>query len=402
MASLRTRLSLATLALIACIVALFYATGRYMVVQTVREAEAEIMQVRLDVQRSVTRELLDLHQLAQHLAQDLAVQAHPDPDKVAPPDVAAVQRFRILSGKHQLSLVLLRRRSDGVIQLFRRGDAQPDSIESGAPDVLRDYLLPDSPLLRPQDVSSACAGLLALEGKMVLVAAAAVPEGAAEDLLLIGRNLSDQPLQQRISHWRQDFDLQVMVRPKPRIPQRNAFVPRKRLPAIFGPSRNFVPGGAWHVGRDAFETTVPLHDLHGDTVGAVSITLPGSFRAMASDLLDKLLWMVCGVGMVITLLAFFGLSHAVIAPLRQMAHQIIDMAQHRPREARLGWSRQDEFGELARTLDALLDRMEEDAEKIRARDREAQALFAAVPDAFCVSSLYPRPIQRQPEESTSD
>ena len=87
-----------------------------------------------------------------------------------------------------------------MIQLFRHGDTQPDGIESGAPDVLRDYLLPNSPLLRPQDVTSACAGLLVLEGKMVLVAAAAVPEGAAEDLLLIGRNLDNQPLQQRISH----------------------------------------------------------------------------------------------------------------------------------------------------------------------------------------------------------
>lgn len=385
--SLRTRLALGTLALILCVLALFYAAGRFVVVSTVRDAESSVSEVRLDIQRAITRELTALNALADALAVGhvarLGQPAASGQDATAnePADFPELADF---ARENNLGLALYRRESDGRVQAFFR-DARGKAEEPAPPEAFADYLRPGSPLLRPRTMEGACAGLISVQGKMALAAVAPVVVGdRTVGILAIGRFLDEQPLRESVGLPDNGLRLHVMARPK-RMPRSQSELDElQRVPPVLGTPRNFVPGGAWHVGRDAFETLVTLRDFHGDAVGALSIGLPGTLMTVANQMLDQLLLVVCLVGIVLTGLVFYGTSRVIVSPLAAMTGAIVAMAEKRTLGMRLNWSRRDEFGRLARTLDALLDQLERDGLELAAREDQNLALLAAVPDVFCV------------------
>ncbi len=240
-------------------------------------------------------------------------------------------------------------------------------------------------MLRPRSVTGACAGLITVQNKMALIAAASLGAGnGADNVLVIGRFLDEPPLLGRIGELNRGFSLHVMPRPRRPGQKLTNLEPRARIPTVLGSPRNYASGGAWHVGRDVFETLVTLQDLHGETVGSLSIALPGSMMVVANTLLDKLLWVVCGTGVPIIFLILYGFSRAILAPIRCLTEDVVALARQRPEATRLNWDRQDEFGQLARTMDALLDELDRDAREMRALTEENLALLAAVPDVFCV------------------
>lgn len=382
--SLRTRIALATLALILCILALFYAAGRYVVVSTVRDAEASVADVRLDIQRAITRELTALHLLADELAEQYKGSLEPAEGAVIPLPPSVDSALEALSREHDLGLVLYRRETDGKVHAFFR-DSRLGSMENVPAEAFADYLRPGSPLLRPRTVEGACAGLVSVQSKMALAAVAPVADGGRTvGILAIGRFLDEQPLRDSVGLEDSGLRVHVMVRPKRQVRPSEELNGLHRVSPVLGTPHSFVPGGAWHVGRDAFETLVTLRDFHGDAVGALSIGLPGTLTTVANDMLDQLLIVVCGVGLIITVLVFYGTSRVVVSPLASMTRTLVAMAEKRTVGSRLNWPRHDEFGKLAGTLDGLLDQLEKDALELTAREEQNLALLAAVPDVFCV------------------
>jgi signal transduction histidine kinase/CheY-like chemotaxis protein len=372
-------MAVTTLVVPACILLLTYAGTRYLVVGVVREAEASVESFALDVEGAVAHELAGLRRLADDVAKRGVLSAE------APLEADGAILAR-LGAEHALSVVAVRHGADDALHAVRRDSAE--NLVAAPMESFAGYLRPGCPLLRPASLGVARAGLITVHGELTLIAVAPLDAaGETPDILLIGRYLTRGPMATRIDELNARQRLCYAFRALGPRPPRARTADIRRLAPVLGERCSPDPSGLWHVGRGAYETLVTLLDVHGAAAGALSIALPSAFIATARGFLDKLAMATALFGLVVLLLVVHVYRREFAAPLGKMRQAVQDMLQDRTAPHRLDWRRQDEIGDVARSLDALLDEVAADARQLSEREDQNLALLAAVPDAFCVFTV---------------
>ena len=130
---------------------------------------------------------------------------------------------------------------------------------------------------------------------------------------------------------------------------------------------------------------MPVYDIFGYPAFFLVFSLPRSISAgLAENTLAWLTLMVACTGMVFVIPLFVIQGRTVLNPLSRLTREIHSFGDGGPNGRRLNWRRKDEFGQVARSVDHMLDGMESGLARIAAGERRHRAFLDAIPDLFYV------------------
>lgn len=372
---MRTRMSTAIVVVPACILAVLYAGIRYMLVGVVRDAESRVDDFCREVEDAVTDELRGLVETAVASAADV-------PDGSRTPTESVETGLARFCAERALCVAAIRRGLDGALHAVRRNAAR-DLVPAPAGAFAR-YLDAGSPLLHAAPRGSWGGLVTVCEEPTLAVAVPLSTDREFPDILVVGRYLRRGPVSRRIEEIGTKWGFGHRIQSLPPHPARPV-ASRSGPPApVFGERLSLRSGGPWHVGRGSYETRVTLQDVQGAAIGAMVAALPASLPAAMDALLSRLGLGFLAFALLLVLLLRLACRHGVAAPLAELRRAVQEAAKVGSAARRLGWTRRDAMGDLARALDELLDHTDADARRLAAREEQNLALLAAVPDAFCV------------------
>jgi signal transduction histidine kinase len=382
--SIRTKFGLVTGSILLILLLVFYLGGRFILVHMLRNAEKNIQMIGSEVKNVVYAEVGNLRKRAVMLAGAFAAAGESD-------EAALLQRQLVPQAGGAAAHFAALLNADGS---FRRGffrlpdgQAEPVAAEEMAP-----YLQASVPLFGDRRTASHIpTGVIILRGKPALIAMSPVEEGGggAKGFLLIGTLFSNHLILDRIHQATHGMQVAVYDRRvKPGASD-------KRLPPaqttgglapIFTEALNYYSGGLWHLGENAFEAVIPIHDILGRQVTSISIRLPQSFSSLASIALGWLTVFVASVGIIFVLPMFWLQTRIVLNPLCTLASQIRKIGE-RPLDSHtlaIDWPRKDEFGMLAQSVNGMLEALVRKTRQVGLIEQRQRALIAGMPDGLCV------------------
>jgi len=396
--SIRTKFSLVTGSILLILLLVFYLGGRFILVHMLRNAEKSIQMIGSEVENVVYAEAGNLRKRVDSLADAFAAAGESDAEtllqcQVTPQNGDALAHFAALLN------------TDGSFRkgFFRLpdGQAEPVGAEEMAP-----YLQTSAPLLNNRLTASHIpTGVIILRGKPILIAMSPIEEGGSgtQGFLLIGTLFSSHLVLDRIHQV--THGMQVAVHDKRVKPDSSD----KRFPSaqpnglapIFSGALNYHSGGFWHLGENAFEAVIPIHDILGRQVTSISIRLPQTFSSIASIALGWLTVFVASVGIIFVLPMFWLQTRIVLNPLSLLTDQIRKIGE-RPLDNHtlaIDWPRKDEFGMLAQSVNGMLEALARKSRQVGQIEQQQRALIAGMPDGLCVFDKEARliTIHKQPD-----
>lgn len=394
--SIRTKFGLVTAAILLVLLMVFYLGGRYILVHMIRQAEKEIQVIGSDIRTIIYGELQRLQQAA----------------------VQAADAFTLEGGS--LSAERLQKLLEpfaGRTPIHLACDLAPDgSFRSGCylapgqpltpidPSQLSAYFTTPSPLVTPLTEGRTTAGLIAFEGKPIIIAITPVrgSGGRVTGFLVAGSLFYNSPLLSRINDATDGMQIAVAEHhvEHGKVRYSKSFTSAGAAP-IAQDIFSFYSGGNWHIGDNAFEAVLPIRDILGREVTTISVRLPRTFTSLASVALGWLTAFVATVGIVFILPIFWLQTRMVLNPLTSLASQIRDIGLHHQNSecSYLQWAERDEFGLVAQSVNGLLDTLSKKSHQIEQIEQRQRALIAGMPDGLCVfdTSGHLVAIHKQPD-----
>ncbi len=367
--SLRTRITLSTLAILVVVLGGVYWVARAIVVRAVRDLETAVSVAEVELRRAV---VVDRVTIAQSAA---AIAARGVSEGTLHEALADHQ------GESVVEWLLLAEQRDGEwsMRAWTRAGAE---IEPGALG-LQPYLCANSPLLRPQSLHGVRAGLITAANRLTWVGVAPLDSADGERVLLIGVPFEGAAGYARFKEAAETVRLSLQVRAV--TPQRRLDEPGRmaRLATPLGESVAFETGSDWHVGTSPYRLMVALQDLFGTTVGSLAIELSPLYQALGEGLLDRLLVVVPVAGIGLTLLVFLMQAHGVRRPVEGAARELAETARSAmPSVGSV--QRRDEFGMLAQRLNDLLRDLTLLRATVHEQHQTRAAMLTLVTDVVCV------------------
>ncbi len=393
--SIRTKFGLVSALILLVLLLVFYLGGRYILVHMIREAEKEVQSIGTDIKAVIFGELHQLRQRAE----------------------AAADEADGTGGDCSLAFLQelldpLASRSPIHLAAFLRADGTFDKgclLTPGEPLKILDaaQLAPYFSLLTAPNQSPwkqrSTTGLIVYDSKPMTVAISTVAAGeVTKGFVVLGALFYNNPLLVRIND--STHGMHVVV--EDRRTAKAGDLSGRRPPAsgvapVFQDVVNFYTGGRWHLGDNAFEAVLPLHDMLGREVATISIRLPHTFSAVASIALAWLTVFVASVGIIFILPIFWIQTRLVLNPLTSLAKQIREIGQHHQdgNYSYLQWEQNNEFGLVAQSVNTLLDTLSQKSQQITQIEQRQRALIAGMPDCLCVfdTSGYLVAVHKQPD-----
>lgn len=378
--SIRTKFGLVTGGILLGLLFVFYLGGRYILVHMIREAEKEIQVIGSDIKSVVYTELSQLQQTAFQAAQGLSQLGTPLTQE-------SLQNLLVpFAGRTPINMAALFS-ANGQFQsgCFLMPGSPLEAISASA---MQPYISQSSPLLDQIKLRKSAAGMISYQSKPLFIAL--VPVTSSTDttaFLLVGSLLRNNPLLSRINETTRGMQIAVSDR---RISKSSALSidPAKLhdIAPIFPATLNFCSGGRWHLGENTFEAVLPIQDILGKEVSAISIRLPRTFSSLANIALGWLTAFVASVGIVFVLPIFWLQTRIVLNPLTSLANQIRNIGDHHldGNCTYLQWPGKDEFGLVVQSVNGMLDALSRKTQHICQIEQRQRALIAGMPDCLCV------------------
>jgi signal transduction histidine kinase/CheY-like chemotaxis protein len=379
--SIRTKFGLATAALLLVLLLVFYLGGRYILVHMIRQAEKEIQTIGTDIRTAICGELQELQRTASEVAASAAAGGEaPTPERLQ----KLLAPFADRTPVHLVCALA----PDGALRSgCYLAPGQP--LQSIEPRQAEAYFSPSSPLAAALAGGRSTAGLIALDGKPVLIAVA--PFGGAggreAGLLVVGSLFYSAPLQARINAATHGMQVAVSDHhvESGSVHFTKSFASAAAAPAVRD-IFSFYSGGSWHIGENTFEAVLPIRDILGREVATISVRLPRTFTSIASIALGWLTAFVATVGIVFVFPIFWLQTRMVLNPLSSLVSQIRQIVA-RPTDgerAHLQWAGRDEFALVAQSVNGLLETLSSKTQQVAQIEQRQRALIAGMPDGLCV------------------
>ena len=382
--SIRTQYSLATAFFLLLVLGVFYIGGRIVLVHMVREAEAQVKEIGMDISRLAYRTAAGIRQ---------ANQAHIVP--VARDFVNGDSPTQVLAKAENASVSLVADYSpegkflSGAV----RGAA---GVEEFGTQTLAAYAERiDSWIegLTSTNDASTAVGIMRVMGSTHYVSMARYEAGQG-GYLIVGSpfdpsaftaqaNAGAGGAQVRVTTRKAEVGL--AVRPAPRrakSSERNAF----GLAPMLSEALDFYSGGFWDIGSNPFEAVFAIRDIAGNPITMIAVSLPQTFSNVTSSALGRMTFFIAMAGIVFILPIFWFQSRLLLNPLTKMTAEIRKLAaRHRDADCpRLEWKGKDEFALLAASVNSMLETISARAVELAQLETRQRALIDGVPDALAV------------------
>jgi len=387
--SLRTRYSLATGFFLLFILSVFYIGGRIVLVHLVKDAEHQIREIGTDINR------IALHNTER-------IKRHVD----GLPSEARGGALDSFLGTQDLGEIsfAMRLAADGAFEEGRiRGLAGTEIVlapdVAGYADQFRSWVRARrEEAQRPQAVSDLpAAGIVHVRGVSVYCAIAPCPDGR---FLVLGSTFSVEAFTAQVGASFGGMEMKVTnrqaaVSPVPvtvkRAPARavNAAKPSDYgLAPLVSEAIDFYSGGFWKLGDNPFEAVYTIRDIAGNPVSMIAVSLPEAFSNAARLAIGRLTLFITLVGIVLVVPVFWFQSRMLLVPLARMTTCVKTARRHcgEVDGPHLDWKGDDEFAELADSVNALLEAITRRTKEIAEGERRQKALIDGLPDGLMVFS----------------
>ena len=379
--SLRTRYSLATGFFLLFILAVFYIGGRIVLVHLVKDAERQVREIGTDINRIALRnaERVRLH------AEGL------------PPEARSGELGRFLGAFPGVTVsCAMRLGADGTFEEGLMAGTQ--TVETVSSADVAGYANHFLSWVRPRragvaDLASAATGIVHVRGTSLYCALAPCPDGR---FLVLGAAFSSEAFTAEVNATFAGMEMKVTNRRSPvgavpivvkRTPAKHAAPSSPyRIAPLVSEALDFYSGGFWKLGENPFEAVYTIRDIAGNPISMIAVSLPKTFSNAASIAIGRLTLFVSLVGIVLVLPVFWFQSRMLLNPLSKMT-ACVRRAREHCGEAdcpRLDWKGDDEFAELAFSVNALLESITNRTLAIAEVESRQKALISGLPDGLMV------------------
>jgi len=222
-------------------------------------------------------------------------------------------------------------------------------------------------------------GIIAIGQHTLLIAMAPIHrsdgKGEARGIMLLGRFLTDR----RLEELRVKTQLDISFRTISDL----QLAPQKRaeLNAIIQqmPKTNLSLDNPGHLTRQLDESTLLGHTLMPDIFGAPqvvwSVAIPRDIHQQGKEGLNILLLALTLVGLVVIVCLVVLLERLVLRPLAQLTREVAQIGSTNDLAARVASQGHDELGFLARSVNAMLEQLQESKNKLAAEHERAENLL---------------------------
>jgi signal transduction histidine kinase len=376
-----------------------YVGGRYIFVQMIRQTEENVRMVGDDIRRLVYGELDRLHHLA---AQSAGVLARAD-DPLRDGEALRARLPDLFAQHTPVDMAIFLTPDGQFVKGYLRGPGEP--FREIAPDELQPYLSSASPLRVALDGGNRRPGILVCGGRPLFFAFAPVevPDGRGRGFVVLGSLVQNAAFMDRINGVTPGMEVRMDTSRPGGVSVPGAMgLPAGPAPALHE-VLTYGSGGHWHLGDNAFEAVIPVTDIFGRKVTAITVRLPGSFSSLASIALGWLTSFIACVGIVFVLPMFWLQSRVLLNPLSRLTRQIREIGEHHLDGdcGAIHWPKDDEFGVLARSVNDMAAALASKTRQNAQGEQNQRALIAGVPDGLCVFDRDARlvEVRKQPDDA---
>lgn len=379
--SVRSKLALSTGLALLLLLLVFHVGSRLIFVHAFDQAEHELLQAMPDVKRTLLQDVNRLNEITEARAADPATAGllKALPNSQTPP-VFTPDLMRVMN-----------------LRLFALLDARGQLVASGSlPPTARQFLPlspsfchhlhPDSPLISFKNgLTRHHRGMLRVDEGGLIVSACPVYDPLDHRILgvlVVGRAADEPATTERIAaiipgllagNRRVVFDT-----------SRHGSELAPLSPEMFKDSVELGGLLFWRTPSGTLEARMPVYDIYGSPAFFLVFSLPRSIAGLAENTLTWMTLMVACIGMVFVIPLFLLQGRAVLNPLSRLTREIQQFGNHDITGRRLNWHRQDEFGQVALSVDRMLDGIERGQIRITESERRNHAFLDVIPDIFFV------------------
>lgn len=374
--SIRTRYAATTAFFLLFILTVFYVGGRIMLVHLVKSAEEQVRSIGTSINTIAQRDARNVQDYVSRLAPE-------DLEQASPTD---------LLGQHDgLDIAL-------AIQLSPSGEFKsgythhPGDAPSTLPaDTLSVYFG-----LFPQWIEGQIpTGLLKLNDQAFNVAAVRRPNG---ELLILGIPFNPDAFAHRLTanfsgtefkisqHSSQAADTPSINRVSKGTMISESRASEQGLGSFVSVAMDFYSQGLWKLGDNAFEAVYTIRDIAGAPVSTIAVSLPQTFSNAAGLAITRLTIFVAMVGIIFVLPIFWFQSRMLLNPLSRMTDCVRRAKEHcgEADSPRLDWKGDDEFADLAFSVNSLLETITNRTLAIAQVENRQKALINGLPDGLMI------------------
>ena len=392
--SIRTRYSLATGFFLLSILALFYIGGRIVLVHLVKDAEKQVQAIGTDINRLAVRNAEKIKRYLDAL----------EPDQTTKPVNSYLGLF---DGNH----VALALRVDANGRFVEGTIADGHSGTAVQAEDVADYRehFPQWVQTCVEREGRAAvplsAGLLRLRGNSYYVA---FRRGADGRYLALGTLFDTSSFTAQMNELFAGMELHVSVNrpdaatvPVTHLDTKRASQQSFGVSSMVSEAFEFYSGGFWKLGENPFEAVYTIRDIAGRPVSRLSVSLPQTFSNAAGAAIGRLTLFVTVVGIVLVLPIFWLQGRMLLNPLTKMTESLRNAREHCGEAdcPRLDWKGDDEFAELAFSVNALIEAIANRTLAIAQVENRQKAMINGMPDGLFIFDRQHRIVSiiKQPE-----
>ena len=375
--SIRTRYSLATAFFLLMILGLFYVGGRIVLVHLVKDAETQVRKIGADINRLADRNAGMIRRYVESLPAD-----HVD---------RPINTLLGLYGKVDVELSL-RLGADGrFIEGCVAGGHAGEKLTSADVEGYKNQFLQWA--AGTSGAEPLPAGIVCVRGVSYYVAPRKCTDG---QLLVLGSRFDTSAFTAQLNESFAGLELHVTGRrpevtgvPVTHVQSKRKGKPEKQsfaLSSMVSEAFEFYSGGFWKLGENPFEAVYTIRDIAGQPVSRLSVSLPQTFSNAAGAAIGRLTLFVTIVGILLVLPVFWFQSRMLLNPLTKMT-DCVRRAREHCGEAdcpRLDWHGDDEFAELAFSVNALIETISNRTLAIAQVENRQKALIHGLPDGLLI------------------
>ena len=390
--SIRTRYSLATAFFLLMILGLFYVGGRIVLVHLVKDAEEQVKRIGADINRLADRNVNAIRRYVESLPADYTSRP--------------INTLLGLYGKVDVELALRLGKDGRFVEGYVAGGHAGEVLRRGDVESYEGQFLQWATL--SGEAGALSAGIVCVRGISYYVAPRQCADGR---FLVLGSRFDASSFTAQLNESFAGLELHVTGRRPEAVGVPVTHVQTSRdvtqvkqsfgLSSMVSEAFEFYSGGFWKLGENPFEAVYTIRDIAGRPVSRLSVSLPQTFSNAAGSAIGRLTLFVTIVGIVLVLPIFWLQSRLLLNPLTKMT-DCVRRAREHCGEAdcpRLDWRGDDEFAELAFSVNALIETISNRTLAIAQVENRQKALINGLPDGLLIFDRQHRLISviKQPE-----
>ena len=378
--SIRTRYSLATGFFLLAILGLFYIGGRIVLVHLVKDTEKQVQAIGTDINRLAVRNAEKIKRYLEGFS----------PEQTKLPVGTYLGLF---NGNH----VALALRLDAAGRFVEGVTAEGRDPVIRAEDVAayKDHFplwVQSCTGKDAQTPAPLAAGLLRINDNSYYVA---LKRGGDGRYLVLGTPFDASRFTAQMNEVFAGMELRVSAKrpdatavPMTHVNAKTGHKPQQSftLSSMVSEAFEFYSGGFWKLGENPFEAVYTIRDIAGQPVSRLSVSLPQTFSNAAGSAIGRLTLFVTIAGILLVFPVFWFQSRMLLNPLSKMT-DCVRRAREYCGEAdcpRLDWRGDDEFAELAFSVNALIETISNRTLAIAQVENRQKALINGLPDGLLI------------------